>query len=129
MPPNRLSDLTIVVVEDHDDSRRYLGLFLDQLGANVVLARNAFEGLEAIKRNHPDLVVSDIRMPGIDGFELLREIRALGPDEGSVPVIAMTALVGQTDRTRLLSAGFQACLPKPFSPGKLLETMLTVLND
>ena len=129
MPQNRLSDLTIVVVEDHDDLRRYLGLFLDQLGANVVLASNAFEGLEAIKRNHPDLVVSDINMPGVDGFELLREIRALGSDEGSVPVIAMTALLAQADRTRLLSAGFQACLPKPFSPGKLLETILTVLND
>jgi CheY-like chemotaxis protein len=78
MPPNPFSDLTIVVVEDHDDARRYLGLFLDRLGAKVVLARNAFEGLEAIKNNHPNLVVSDITMPGMDSFGLLREIRALG---------------------------------------------------
>jgi CheY-like chemotaxis protein len=49
MSPDRLSDLTIVVVEDHDDARRYLGLFLNQIGANVVLARNGFEGLEATK--------------------------------------------------------------------------------
>jgi CheY-like chemotaxis protein len=49
MSPDRLSDLTIVVVEDHDDARRYLGLFLKQIGANVVLARNGFEGLEATK--------------------------------------------------------------------------------
>jgi CheY-like chemotaxis protein len=130
MPPNRLSGLTIVVVEDHDDVRRYLGLFLEQLGANVVLARNAFEGLDAVKNNHPNLVLSDIKMPGVDGFELLREIRALGPDaEGGVPVIAMTALVAQADRARILNAGFQACLPKPFAPDKLLETILTVLND
>jgi two-component system CheB/CheR fusion protein len=122
--------LTIVVVEDHDDLRRYLGLFLDQLGANVILARNAFEGLAAIKGNHPDLVVSDIKMPGIDGLEFLRQIRALDTDgEGNVPVIAMTALVGQADRTRLHSAGFQACLPKPFTPSKLLDTILTVLKD
>jgi CheY-like chemotaxis protein len=108
----------------------HLDLFLDQLGANVVMASNAFEGLEAIKRNHPDLVVSDIKMPGVDGLEILRQIRALDPDsEGSVPVIAMTALVGRADRTRLRNSGFQACLPKPFSPGKLLETILTVLND
>jgi len=48
MSPNRLSNLTIVVVEDHDDARRYLGLFLNQIGGNVVLARNGFEGLEAL---------------------------------------------------------------------------------
>src|SRR5271165_7133132 len=104
MSPNRLNNLTIVVVEDHDDARRYLGLFLDRLGANVVVARNAFEGLEAIKNNRPNLVVSDITMPGMDGFGLLREIRALGPDAGgSVPVIAMTALVTHADRARILN--------------------------
>jgi CheY-like chemotaxis protein len=54
MSPNRLSNLTIVVVEDHDDARRYLRLFLDRLGSTVVVARNGFEGLEAVKINHPD---------------------------------------------------------------------------
>ena len=130
MSPSRLSNLTIVVVEDHDDARRYLGLFLDRMGANVVVTRNAFEGLEAIKNNHPNLVLSDIKMPGMDGFELLREIRALGPNAGgSVPVIAMTAYVTHADRARILNAGFQGCLPKPFTPDKLVETILTVLND
>ena len=130
MSPNRLSNLTIVVVEDHDDARRYLGIFLDRLGANVVVARDAFEGLEAIKNNHPHLVVSDINMPAKDGFELLREIRALGPDAGgSVPVIAMTAFGTHADRERILNAGFKACLLKPFTPHKLVETILTVLND
>jgi CheY-like chemotaxis protein len=130
MSPNRLSNLTIVLVEDHDDARRYLGIFLDHFGANVVLARNAFEGLEAIKNIHPNLVLSDINMPGMDGFELLREIRALGPEAGgSVPVIAMTALVTHADRARILNAGFQAYLPKPFTPDKLVDTILTVLND
>ena len=129
MPPNRLSGLTIVVVEDHDDVRRYLGLFLEQLGANVVLARNAFEGLDAVKNNHPNLVLSDIKMPERDGFEVLRKIRALGPDAGgSVPVIAMSALVTHAS-ARMLDAGFQACLPKPFTPDKLVETILTVLKD
>ena len=130
MSPNRLSNLTIVVVEDHDDARRYLGIFLDQLGASVVLARNAFEGLEAIKNNHPNLVLSDINMPGMGGLELLREIRALGPDAGgSVPVIAITAFGTHADRERLLHGGFKGCLLKPFTPDKLLETILSVLND
>jgi CheY-like chemotaxis protein len=130
MSPNRLSNLTIVVVEDHDDARTYLSLFLGRLGANVVVARNGFEGLEAIKISPPDLVISDITMPGMDGFQLLRGIRALGPDAGGgVPVIAMTALVTPADRARILNAGFQAYLLKPFSPDKLMQTILTVLND
>ena len=58
-----LNDLAIVVVEDHDDARRYLELFLGQLGAKVVVASNAFEGLRAIKNTLPDLVLSDIKMP------------------------------------------------------------------
>ena len=130
MSPNRLSNLTIVVVEDHDDARTYLGLFLDRLGANVVLARNGFEGLEAVKNDRPNLVLSDIYMPEMDGFELLREIRALGSQAGgSVPAIAMTALVTPAEQARILNAGFQVCLPKPFTPDKLVETILTLLND
>jgi CheY-like chemotaxis protein len=129
MSPNRLSNLTIVVVEDHDDARRYLGLFLDRMGANVVVAENAIEGLEAVKTYRPNLVLSDISMPGRDGFELLHDIRALGPDAGgSVPVIAMTTLVTHLDRARILNAGFKAFLPKPFSPDKLVEAILAVLN-
>lgn len=82
MSPSRLDEITIVVVEDHDDARRYLDLYLGQFGAKVVAASNAFEGLEAIKNTLPDLVLSDIKMPGMDGFELLGKIRALGPDAG-----------------------------------------------
>ena len=129
MPFNTLNGLAIVVVEDHDDARRYLGLFLSRLGANVAVARDAVEGLEAIIKKRPHLVISDIQMPGKDGVELLREIRALGPDhEGNVPVIAMTGIVSPAERTRLLNAGFQAYLPKPFGPDKLVETILTVLK-
>jgi CheY-like chemotaxis protein len=129
MSPERLNNLTVVVVEDHDDARRYLGVFLGQRGAKVVTARDGFEGLEAIKKIRPDLVLSDIKMPGMDGFELLRQIRAFGPDGlGSVPVIAMTAFVSHADHSRMLNAGFQGCLPKPFTPDKLVETILTVLN-
>jgi two-component system CheB/CheR fusion protein len=130
MPSDPLRDVVIVVVEDHDDARRYLGIYLRQLGAKVFEACNTFEGFEAIKNNHPDLVLSDIMMPGADGFELLRQIRALGSAAGgSVPVIAMTALVGQEERAHILDGGFRACLPKPFSPDRLLSTILTVLND
>jgi CheY-like chemotaxis protein len=127
MSDNRLSNCTIVVVEDHDDTRRSLGIFLGRLGANVVLARNAVEGVEAVKTSRPNLVLCDIKMPGRDGFDVLSEIRALGPFAGgSVPVIAVSALVTHASARML---GFQACLAKPFTPDKLVKTILTVLND
>jgi len=130
MAPNPLTGLTIVVVEDHDDARRYLCLFLGRLGAKVTPAKNASEGLDAIQYNRPNLVISDIMLPGVDGFELLRKIRGLGPNaEGSVPVIALTALVSQADRARILNAGFKAHLPKPFTPSRLMETILTSIKD
>ena len=130
MSPNRLSNLTIVVVDDHNDLRRYLGIFLGHLGANVAVAENAIKGLEAVKTYRPNLVLSDISMPGRDGFGLLSDIRALGPDAGgNVPVIAMTALITPVDRARILNAGFKAFLSKPFSPEALVEAILTALND
>src|SRR5215468_1142521 len=129
MSTNRFSNLTIVLVEDHDDIRGYLSAFLIRLGAKVVEAKNAFEGFQAVKTFRPNIVLSDIAMPGRDGFGLLGEIRGLGPDAGgNVPVIAMTALVTHADRARILGAGFQACLPKPFGPDKLVATILEVLE-
>ena len=86
------------------------------------------KGLEVIKNTLPDLVLSDIKMPGMDGFELLGKIRALGPDAGgSVPVIAMSAFFSQADHRRILNADFRACLSKPFTPDKLVESILGVL--
>ena len=128
MSRNRISHFTIVVVEDDDDTRRSLGNFLGRLGANVAVARNAVEGVEAVQTSRPKLVLCDIKMPGRDGFEVLRKIRALGPAAGgSVPVIAMSAL-GRHAATRMLVAGFNACLPKPFTADQLVDTILTALN-
>jgi CheY-like chemotaxis protein len=128
--PSRLSNLTIVVVEDHSDLRRFLGVYLAHLGANVAVAESAIEGLEAVKTYRPNLVLSDISMPGRDGFGLLGDIQSLGSDAGGgVPVIAMTALGSHADRARILNAGFKAFLPKPFSPETLLNAILSVVND
>ena len=130
MSPNRLSKLTIVLVDDSPDVRRHVSAYLSHLGVNVAVAENAIEGLQAIKTYCPNLVLSDISMPGRDGFELLCDIQALEPDGRSrVPVIAMTALVTLVDRARILSAGFKAFLPKPFTPETLVKTILRALDD
>jgi CheY-like chemotaxis protein len=129
MSSNPLSCRTIIVVEDHEDARTYLGIFLSRLGANVVLARDGIEGLDAVKKHDPDLLITDLQMPRMDGFELLREIRGLKPDvRGSVPIIAMTAFATRTEHARLMDRGFQACMQKPFTVEKLLAAMLAVLD-
>ena len=103
---------------------------MDSLGATVVLASNGFEGLQATKDTHPNSVVSDIQMPGMNGFVLLCAIRAFGPDAvRTVPVIAMTTVATNADRARILNTGFQECLSKPFTPDKLAEVILMVPNN
>lgn len=128
MSPKALDNLTIVVVEDHADARALIGAFLRQEGANVISASDGFEGLEAVKTHHPDLVLSDLIMRGRNGFELLHEIRALRTSEGGkVPVIAMSALARHPER-RSPVTDFQTFLAKPFSPRQLLEAILSVLH-
>jgi CheY-like chemotaxis protein len=130
MSPNRLSKLTIVLIDDNPDVRRHVSAYLSHLGVKVAVAENAIEGLEAVKTHRPNLVLSDISMPGRDGFELLGDIQALEPDAiCRVPVIAMTALVTHIDRARILNAGFKALLPKPFTPETLVKTILRALDD
>jgi CheY-like chemotaxis protein len=129
MSSNRLVYCTIVVVEDHEDARTYLGIFLSRLGANVVLAKDGIEGLDAVKKHDPDLVITDLQMPRMDGFELLREIRGLKPEVGgSVPIIAMTAFGTTIENARLVNMGFQDWLQKPFTIEKFLTTILAVLD-
>ena len=130
MSPNRLSKLTIVLVDDNPDVRRHVSAYLSHLGIKVAVADNAIEGLEAVKSYRPNLVLSDISMPGRNGFELLCDIQALNSDgTGRVPVIAMTALVTHIDRARILDAGFNELLPKPFTPETLVKTILRALDD
>jgi CheY-like chemotaxis protein len=100
-------DLTILLVEHHDDTRTYLGLFLARLGARILLARNAFEAIEAVRTLHPNIVLSDISLPDRDGFHLLCDIRGLGTDAGGgVPVIAVTAMVTDPDNAWITNGAF-----------------------
>ena len=106
-----------------------LGRFLTLQGAWVVAASDAFDGIKAVKERRPDVVLSEISLPNRDGFQLLRDIRALGTkDGGGVPVIAMTAFERIADRDRAMAAGFQAHLDKPFGPDSLLEVIKSVLR-
>ena len=127
--PAILSGITIVLVEDHADSLYGIAHFLRRHGVKVFPRPDAFEGLQAVREHRPDIVLSDIRLPEWDGFELLRDIRALGAENGgNVPGIAMTAFGGFAARDRTIAAGFEAHLDKPFSPDGLLGVIKSILR-
>ena len=127
--PTSLTDITIVIVDDNADIRSSIARFLSQLGANVIARSNAIDGLQAVRQYRPDIVLSDISMPGRDGFEFLRDIREIGSESGgNVPVIAMTAFRETVTRRRTMSAGFHTYLEKPFGPNRLLEAIKAALK-
>jgi CheY-like chemotaxis protein len=124
-----LYNLRIVLVDDHKEVRSALGAFLSGLGASVRECSNADDALSQVLGLQPDLVLSDLAMPGKDGFELLREIRSLETDGGGeVPVIAITGLSRPSDKTRVAAAGFDALLLKPFTPDALVRVISEVMQ-
>jgi CheY-like chemotaxis protein len=119
--PALLEGVRVLVVEDEADSREILSTMLREWGADVTTAPSAPEALSALDGAAPDVLVSDIGMPGIDGFELIREIRRRGTGNGgSVPAIALTAYAGEESRREALAAGFEEHVPKPAEPQELL---------
>ena len=121
-PPSRLAEpelrgVRVLVVDDDDDSRDLVVSILEKCDAITFSASSAEQALQIIVRDRPDVLVSDIGMPGMDGYELLRAIRAL-PDEHAqrVPAVAVTAYARTEDRSRALAEGFQLHLAKPIEP-------------
>ncbi len=113
-----LGGLRVLVVDDDPDSNAVVSALLVSCGAEVQTAVSAPEALEVAGRWQPDVVVSDIAMPGEDGCTLLREIRSRGGPLGRVPAVALTAHAGMDDRRRVLAAGFQAHVVTPFDPAQ-----------
>jgi CheY-like chemotaxis protein len=110
-----------MVVDDDPDSLDYFGTALRAAGAVVIVASNALDGLQTVREQHPDVVLSDIAMTGHDGYWLLREIRGTDDDAAvsRVPIIATTAYGREHSRQRTLAAGFNDHLAKPEVPEAL----------
>jgi PAS domain S-box-containing protein len=112
--PDRLRDLRVLVVDDEPDARDLLGLMLTSHGAEVRACASAAEALRTLDEWLPDVLVFDIGMPGEDGYELMRKVRARGPERGGhIPAVALTAYVRAEDARRALKAGYQAHVAKP----------------
>jgi CheY-like chemotaxis protein len=123
-----LASLKILAVEDHRDTRLLLKMILQLSGAEVTALGSGRAALEAIQQLKPDVILCDLRMPQMDGFELLQKIRGLGGEVGNVPAIACTALGNEEDMIRTQRAGFQAHVTKPLDAKRLVETIVKVVG-
>ncbi len=111
----------VLVIDDEPDARTLIQRVLARCNATVTIAASAAEGIEAVKKHHPDMILSDIGMPEEDGYAFLAKLRQLSDAEGGdTPAVALTAFARAEDRRRALMAGFQMHLPKPVEFSELL---------
>ena len=109
----------ILVVEDHEDNRRILRDLLTSVGFQLIEAETGPDGVRMAKLHQPDLILMDLQLPGIDGYEAARQIKA-EPHLSSVPIIAVTSFALSGDEERAFAAGCSAYISKPYSPRQLL---------
>jgi two-component system cell cycle response regulator DivK len=108
------------MIEDHEDNRRILRDLLTSNGYDVIEADNGVDGVNAAENFLPDLILMDIQLPGIDGYEATRRIRA-NPETRKIPIIVMTSYALSGDDMKALEAGCDAYVAKPFSPRAILS--------
>ena len=126
-PPARLAEgLRVLVIEDDPDSRDLVETLLADRGAAVTAVASVADAMVAFAASTPEVVLSDIAMQGRDGYALIRWIREQPGDPGRVPAIALTAYAGEADRRRVMEAGFQAFVAKPFDSDMLVATVASV---
>ncbi len=118
---DRLDGLVMLVVDDEPDTRDLLKVGLENCGARVIVAASASEAFDSLQTQIPDVLISDIGMPGEDGYDLIRKLRALPSDRGGkVPAVALTAYARVEDRLRALRSGYQMHVPKPVELAELV---------
>ena len=123
----KLRDVRILLVEDDVDTQELLKTILRRHGAEVDIVDSGVSALAEISRARPDVIISDIAMPGENGYGLIRKIRSLPAEEGGrIPAIAVTAYAGASDRRSALLAGFQTHLAKPIEPDDLVAVILSL---
>ncbi len=129
-PEISLDGIHVLVVDDEVDARELVRSVLGAASAKVLVAASADEGFELLKTHRPDVIVSDIGMPERDGYELIRDIRALSTAAGGkTPAIALTAFARSEDRTRAMLAGYQVHVSKPIEPQELVATIKSLVAN
>lgn len=123
-----LAGLQILVVDDEDDARNLLTEVLRHHGAEILAADSAAAALRLLQEHRPDVIVSDIGMPGEDGYSFIRSVRAMTLGERLIPAAALTAYARKEDRTRAMMAGFQAHIAKPVEVEELLVVIASLVG-
>jgi CheY-like chemotaxis protein len=120
-----LDRLRVLVVDDDADTRGMMETVLTQRGARVVSAASAAEALACVEREPPDVLLSDIGMPGMDGYAFIRELRGR-PGARAIPAAALTAYAHADDRGQAIAAGYQVHLAKPVEPDALVAVVASL---
>jgi CheY-like chemotaxis protein len=119
-----LSGIKVLVIDDEPDARAIVGHVLTSCNAEVVTGASAAEGLNQLLSFRPNVLVSDIGMPEVDGYQFMREVRKRPPDQGgNTPAVALTAFARSEDRTKAMIAGYTVHVAKPIEPQELLATV------
>lgn len=130
LPDDALAGYRILVVDDDPTNLVVITMNLELYGATVITANSAAEALEQIAEQPPDLLISDISMPQVNGYELMQQIRSLSAEAGGlVPAIALTAYAAQADAEQAIAAGFQRHISKPFTLTHLVGTAYNLLQS
>ena len=117
-----LAGVRVLVAEDEPDTCQYFARVLTQHGAEVTAVNSTDAALAALVDAWPDVLVSDIGMPGADGYELIRRVRLMETERGRrLPAAALTAYAGADERTKALQAGFRVHVAKPIGPDALIS--------
>jgi len=123
----RLNGLRVLIVDDEHDAREMLCVMLEQRGVEAQMAGSASEAFKMLQAWKPDVLVSDVGMPGEDGYALIAKVRALAPELGGrVPAVALTGYAGPEDSQRLTSAGYNICVAKPVEFAELVRTVASL---
>ncbi|MEG4486831.1 ATP-binding protein [Microcoleus sp. D2_18a_B4] len=124
-----LASVRVLVVDDEPDSREFVAFVAQQAGAKVTALGSAIEALQLLSTTPFDILLCDIGMPDMDGYMLVRQVRALPPEQGGqIPAIALTAYAGDFNQNQALAAGFQRHLAKPVEPNELVQAIVTLLR-
>lgn len=122
-----MTGIRVITVDDEPDTRQLLTELLTQYKASVLTVTSASEVLANLQSFQPDVLVSDIGMPPMDGYTLIRQIRALPPQKlGQIPAIALTAYAKEDDRQLVIISGYQQHITKPLEPEQLVRAVMSL---